>query len=160
MILFWLIIFILACFSFVLVFGPPYVPTLISVRRDALDLLDLKKGQLLIELGSGDGRLLVEAARKGIKSVGYELNPIMYLISVFVTRRYRQLICVRYGNFWAKQWPPADGIYAFLLPKYMARLDKKIIHSKGKHTRLVTYAFRIPDKIALAEKGALCLYEY
>jgi cyclopropane fatty-acyl-phospholipid synthase-like methyltransferase len=151
---------ILISFSFVIFFGAPYVPTLNQQRQAALDLLDLKPGQLFLELGSGDGRLLVAAAKRGLKSVGYELNPILYLISRLVTYKYRRQIKVEYGNFWSKQWPPADGIYSFIMQKYMAKLDKKIVQSNRKNIKLVSYAFYIPGKKILRRKQGLLLYEY
>ena len=68
-------------FGFVIFFGAPYLPTLKKQQEEALDLLDLQPGQLLLELGSGNGRLLRMAADRGISVIGYEINPILFLIS-------------------------------------------------------------------------------
>ncbi|HET7529279.1 MAG TPA: hypothetical protein VFJ84_03590, partial [Candidatus Saccharimonadales bacterium] len=80
--LFWIIwglaILLIAAYSFVLLFGAPYFPSLSPHVKAGLDLLDLKKGQTVYDLGCGDGRFLKAAARRGIKSVGYELNPFMF----------------------------------------------------------------------------------
>jgi hypothetical protein len=100
--------FIVFCFVFVLLFGAPFLPTLKPQIIIALDLLDLKPGDTLLELGSGDGRVLVAAARRGLNVVGYELNPIMALISWLHTRRYRRQVKVVWGNFWRTPWPPAQ----------------------------------------------------
>lgn len=117
---------VIVAFGFVLMFGAPYVPTLKSQQVAALKLLNLNKGQTLLELGCGDGRVLRAAAKQGIKGIGYELNPIMYVVAVLVTWRYRKLVSVRFGNFWQSSWPPADGVYVFLLDKFMEKLHKKI----------------------------------
>ncbi|HEU4984185.1 MAG TPA: class I SAM-dependent methyltransferase, partial [Nitrososphaera sp.] len=63
--------------GFVVFFGPPYLPTLRRNIDAALDLLDLKPGQTMLDLGSGDGRVLVAAAKRGINVVGIELSPVL-----------------------------------------------------------------------------------
>lgn len=160
----WLLLvasFFVICFGFVLLFGAPYLPTLSAQQIRALELLNLKKGQTLLELGSGDGRMLRAAARRGIKVVGYELNPILFIISWLLCLPYRRLVKVRFANFWAVNWPKADGIYVFLLDRYMQKLDKKITGQyKGKKIILVSYTFKIPNKTPTKKDGGLSLYEY
>lgn len=149
-------------FGFVVFFGAPYLPTLKKQTNDALDLLDLRPGQTLLELGSGDGTVLRAAARRGIRSVGYELNPILVLISRVVTWRYRHLVTIKMADYWRVQWPKTDGIYVFLLQKYMTKLDKKVIrHIEGQGSvRLVSFAFTIPNKKPKERRSGLSLYEY
>jgi len=149
-------------FGFVVFFGAPYLPTMRRQTETALDMLDLKKGQTLLELGSGDGRFLLAAARRGIKSVGYELNPLLVIWTLLISWRYRKLVSVKWGNYWSVQWPPADGMYVFLLQKYMNKLDKKVmqyVKENGK-CNLVSFAFTIPGKKPKAQKDGLSLYEY
>ena len=155
------ILLILVCFAFVLLFGAPYLPTLKQQQTEALKMLGLKPGETLLELGCGDGRMLVTAAKQGINGVGYELNPIIYLVAKFVTFKYRKQAKVEFGSFWHKNWPPVDGIYVFLHTRFMEKLDKKIIQQyPGKKIKLVSYAFPIKAKKATAEKSALFLYKY
>jgi 16S rRNA A1518/A1519 N6-dimethyltransferase RsmA/KsgA/DIM1 with predicted DNA glycosylase/AP lyase activity len=156
-----IILFIILCFGFVLIFGAPYLPTMKTQQNQALDLLDLKPGQTLLELGSGDGRLLITAAKRGINCVGYELNPILFIVSKALCFKYRKLIKIYYGNFWHKKWPPADGIFVFLHPRFMKKLDQYITkqypHQKVK---LVSYAFKIPGKKPAKTQSAIFLYYY
>lgn len=159
----WLLIGVslILCFAGVLLFGAPYLPTLGNQQKDALAMLNLKPGQTIIELGSGDGRMLRAAAAQGIKAVGYELNPLLVVVSRAVTWRYRELVHVHWGNFWTQSWPNADAIYVFLLDKYMEKLDKKITQQyNGKNIKVVSYAFKIPNKPVVKTKDALYLYEY
>jgi 16S rRNA A1518/A1519 N6-dimethyltransferase RsmA/KsgA/DIM1 with predicted DNA glycosylase/AP lyase activity len=146
-------------FSFVILFGAPYLPTRRREAQDALDLLDLKKGQTLYELGCGDGRVLLQAARRGLSVTGYELNPILALVSWLVTWRYRQQVRVVCGNFWTADLSQADGIFVFLIDRYMKRLDSKLTEIK-KPLRLVSYAFKIPNKKPTKIKNGLILYVY
>ena len=151
---------IILCFGIVVFFGAPYVPTLKPQVGAALELANLKKGQTMLELGCGDGKVLVAAARQGIIIVGYELNPLLAVIAWLRTRRYHKQVKVIWGDFWHTQWPPADAVFTFLLPKYMKKLDKKLIQYEHKPVKLVSFAFRVPGKRAETEKSNVYLYSY
>jgi SAM-dependent methyltransferase len=157
----WLILLlILLCFAVVVLFGAPYLPTLTPQVKTALELADLKPGQTLLELGCGDGKVLIAAAKQGITAVGYELNPIMAAVCWLRTRRYRRHVKVIWGDFWQRSWPPADAIFTFLLPKFMPRLNKKIMQSPDKPVKLVSFAFKIPGKNPDGERNGVFLYKY
>lgn len=146
--------------GFVVFFGPPYVPTLTAQAEAALDLLDLQPGQTMLELGSGDGRVMLAAARRGWNVVGIELSPILVLISIIVTWKYRKQVRVYWGSYWHIPWPPADGIFTFILPRYIAKLDA---HVETWHTgtiRLASNTFTIDTKAPIAHKDGVVLYEY
>lgn len=151
---------VLLCFCFVLLFGAPFLPTLSLQIRVALDLLDLEPGQVMLELGCGDGRVLVAAARRGVQAVGYELNPILAVIAWLRTRRYRRQVRVLWGDYWRASWPAADGIFAFILPRYMHKLHTKVMHYPHKPLRIASFAFAIPDREAVRTEQGVFLYEY
>jgi hypothetical protein len=151
---------VLACFGTVLLFGAPYLPTLPKQVQVAMDMVNLKPGQTLLELGCGDGKVLVAAAQRGWRVVGYELNPLLVVLCKLRTWRYHKLVSVRWGNFWTKHWPPADGIFIFALPRYMKRLDKKIIQSSRGPVKLVSFAFPIPNRTAVRIREGVHLYRY
>ncbi|MBX4188688.1 methyltransferase domain-containing protein [Candidatus Saccharibacteria bacterium] len=163
-IVFWVIWFgallLIAAYGAVLLFGAPYFPSLSPHVKAGLDLLDLKKGQTVYDLGCGDGRFLKAAARRGIKAVGYELNPFMFAVAWFNTRRYRKLVKVRYGNFWHVDLSDADGIFIFLLTKYMKRFDKLVKTKAPKGVKVASHAFKIPGKKIVAKDYGVFLYQY
>lgn len=148
------------CFVFVIAFGAPFLPILKPEMYKALDLIDLKPGQTLLELGSGDGRVLIEAAKRGINSVGYELNPLLVIYSWVLTRKYRKHIKIVWGNYWHKKLPEADGVFVFLLQPYMERLDKKIHQSFKRPVKLVSFVFTIPNKKPTKRTKGIFLYQY
>jgi SAM-dependent methyltransferase len=152
--------FILFCFSFVLLFGAPFLPTLKPQISEALDLLNLQPGQTLLELGCGDGRILVAASERGLLTIGYELNPILVMIARFRTRRYRKQVTVIWGNFWSLNWPPADGIFGFILPRYMIKLNTKIMQYPHRPIGVTSFAFAIPGKKPVKTRKGIFLYEY
>lgn len=156
------IILVVLCFSFVVFVGPPYVPTLTPQVKTALDLLDLKPGQTMLELGCGDGKVMIAAAQRGWKVTGIELNPMLVLVCKIRTWRYRKQVTVKMGNYWnTRLWGPADGIFGFVLPKYMTKLDRLIDRWRGaKPTRLASFAFKIPNKKIDKERDGVFLYVY
>jgi SAM-dependent methyltransferase len=165
MIFFWtvwgLALLLVLVFGAVILIGAPYMPTLGQQRQVALDLLDLKKGQTFIDLGCGDGSMLSAAAKRGLKAVGYEINPFLAAISWVRTRRYGRQIKVVWGNFWRADLSRADGVFVFLIEPHMKRLDKFISSQKpAKSLKLVSHAFKIPGRKPSAKRGAMFLYRY
>lgn len=162
--LFWVVwgigILLIAAYSFVLLFGAPYFPSLKPHVKAGLDLLDLKPGQTVFDLGCGDGRFLVAAAQRGLNAVGYELNPFMFAYAWFTTRRYRKQVKVRYGNFWNADLSKADAVFVFLLTKYMGRFDELIKTKAPKGVKVASHAFKIPGKKIIAQDYGVFLYKY
>ena len=109
-ILVFVLVVLVLMFGFVIFFGAPYLPTLKKQQQEALDLLDLQPGQLLLELGSGDGRLLRMAADRGINVIGYEINPILFLISKISCIGYGDRIQIKLANFWSVELPECECI--------------------------------------------------
>jgi hypothetical protein len=105
--------------------------------------------------------MLVAAAQKGVNTIGYELNPVLVLISYIRTSPYRHRVKIVWGNYWLMKLPETDGIYTFLLDKYMEKLDKKIVQNyPDKKIKLASHAFKIPDKKIAKEKQGVYLYKY
>lgn len=155
-----IVLIIVLLFGIVVFFGPPYLPTLSVQTKTALDLLDLKPGQILLELGSGDGRVVRAAAARGLHVVGIELNPLLVLISYVVTWRYRDKVRILWGSYWNVKWPRADGIFTFMIGRQMATLDSHIEDWHTKPVRLASFAFVIPNKQPAKEEKGVFLYTY
>lgn len=147
-------------FGFVLLFGPPYLPTLKKQIDTALDLLDLQPGQTMLELGCGDGRVLRAAAARGWHVVGYELNPILVMVSYVYTFKYRKQVKLVWGNALTANWPPAEGIYIFGLQRIMPKLHTKVVQYAHKPVKLVSFTFEIPGKQPSRDVDGVRLYKY
>ncbi len=136
------------------------MPTLGSQVQPLVDALELKPGQVLLDLGCGEGRLLKAAAKRGIRGVGYEINPWLYAAARINCWRYRRLVSIKLGNYWHAQWPKADGIFVFLIDRYMPKLDRELKRRITSPTRLVSFAFAIPDKKPAVRGTNFYIYEY
>jgi hypothetical protein len=114
-----------------------------------------------MDLGSGDGRFLREAAKQGYKAVGIEANPILVCVSYIVCLPYRSHVTILWGNMWTKKWPKVDAVYVFLHTRFMQKLDKKLEQQySGKNVNVVSYAFEIPGKKVVKTENGLFLYKY
>ena len=145
-------------FGFVLLFGAPYLPTMKKQVKAAIKLAGLKPGQTILELGSGDGRVLIAAAQAGLNAVGYELNPLLFLYSYVRTRRYHKQIKVVFGNFWHQSWPKCDAIYVFLLPRLMSKLDRKIRAEGLAKVIVISFAFKFSELTPVNEEQGIFAY--
>jgi SAM-dependent methyltransferase len=161
---FWVVwfgaILLIMAYGFVLLFGAPYFPSLKPHMAAALELLDLKQGQVVYDLGCGDGRFLKAAAKQGNKAVGYELNPFVFAYAWLTTRRYGRLVSVRWGNFWKADISKADAVFVFLLDKYMPKLDAKLKAEGKTGLKLASHTFKIPGKKIARQNYGVFLYKY
>ncbi len=158
----WLVVFIASIIVLlcgIVFFGAPFVPTKKMQIQAALNLLNLKKGDLLYDLGAGDGRVALAAAKQGIRVVGYELNIFLVLLARLRTRKYKKLVTIRWQNYWDADFSKCDGVYIFSSSRYMKRLDSKLREAKNR-LRLASYAFEVPRKKPSKQKDGVYLYEY
>lgn len=160
--IFWLILLcIITPFAAVIYVGAPYLRTLRSARDNAFTLLDLKKNDLLIDLGSGDGALLLEAAQRGYRAKGYELNPFLCVISYLRTFRYRKQVSIKCTNYWGQPIDSsAKAIFVFSQDQFMAKLKDKLNKETSKGQKVVSFNFKIPDKKIANSIGNTYLYKY
>lgn len=158
----WLVLaLVILPFGFVLLYGAPYLPTRKIQALEALELLGLKEGDVFVDLGSGDGALLIEAASRGCICYGYELNPLVWVVSRIRTRKFGSQVKIYCKNFWNVPLPKnTKGVFVFLLDKYMPKLDEKLSSELKSGTALVSHTFKIPGKEEKLAKNGLFLYKY
>lgn len=106
------------------------------------DAVPMKASQRLVDLGCGDGRVLREARRRyGIRTIGYEINPLAYLKARFFSFGYSN-IKIKHQNFWG-----ADVVFCYLYPDIMKRLAAKLKSGLKPGTTIVSSNFPLPEFI-------------
>jgi len=124
--------------------GAMFVTTSRTRVRAFLEAVPLGPGQLLIDLGCGDGRVLRAARRRyGVRAIGVEINPLPYLLAR-VLAWGRPGIEVRRGSFWTEDLGPADVVTCYLFPDVMARLADKLAAELRPGARVVSFNFPLP----------------
>jgi predicted RNA methylase len=82
----------------------PYVPTPQEVVDRMLELAQVKKGDVVYDLGSGDGRIVVTAAKKyGVRAIGFEIDPERIKESTEISRRPGLDIWWKFANKTSEQ---------------------------------------------------------
>jgi hypothetical protein len=123
-----------------------WVPTPQALVDKMLDLAAVKSGELLIDLGSGDGRTVITAAGRGVKAIGIEYNPDMVELSrKNATAAGVDKICeFVQADLFEYDFTKADVITMFLLPDINLRLRPILLEMKPG-TRIVTNTFTMQE---------------
>ena len=129
-------------------FGPPSVPTRPERIRRALQLAELKPEEILYDLGAGDGRVLVIAAKEfGAQAVGIEIGPVQCAVSwgKALWNRISSKVRVEARNFYHADLRNADVVFAYLTSDQAVRLQEKLKNELKSGARVVTISFNFPD---------------
>lgn len=124
------IIFLLVCFLALSWFAgtdAPYVPSKMEAFKKILPQAGVKKGVNFYELGSGDGRVVLEASRLGAQSHGIEQSWLRVWWSRY--RAYKAKLTMAHffhGNIFERSYYPADIVYIYLLPQAIKKLETKL----------------------------------
>ncbi len=131
----------------------PYVPTPVQVVEEMFRLAELKEGDVLLDLGCGDGRIPINAAvQYGIKAYGVDLNPerIRESIRNAHIAGVDHLVEFLEQDLFETDLTDAAVITMYLLPSVNLRLRPKILTYVKPGTRIVSHDFNmnewIPDK--------------
>lgn len=159
----WLIIVLIVVLAFgaIVLRGAPYVPTKRKLLERAFDkLYPLTKDDVLVDIGSGDGIVLRAAADRGARAIGYELNPILVVISRLLSRDPR--ISIRLADFWHVALPPETTIvYTFGESRDIKRMFEKaaqaaLVHKKELY--FMSFGFPVPGEKEEKYDGSFYLY--
>jgi SAM-dependent methyltransferase len=152
-----------ASFMLIVFRGAPYVPIKKHDLEKLFSMIPRDGAGCIVDLGSGDGRVLLEASRRGIPSVGYELNPFLVALSRF---RARQSVGanVLLRDFWQTPLPDSTTVvFVFLATPYMAKLDRKLkreVARLGHDILLISYGVSMPFLDSDMSSGPFLGYSY
>lgn len=122
-----------------------------QVIREALKLAGLEKGEIFYDLGSGNGDVLIEAAKMGARACGYEISPIYYLCAKARTSKYPK-IKIAYKNIFNVDLSKADIVYCYLMPEMLLKLVPRFKSELKAGSRLVSVGFPIKKMRKLRER--------
>ncbi len=126
--------------------GAQWVPADLNRIRRMLEIAKLKHGEVLYDLGSGDGRIVIEAARSyKVKSIGVEIDPIRVLFSrlKLISHKLENIAQIRFANLFNVNLSDADVVTLYLLPKTINKLKAKLSRELKKGCRIVSLQFPI-----------------
>lgn len=141
--------------------GPIFVPTLNATVQKMLDEITVTSETRIVDLGSGDGRIVIAFAQKGAQVVGYEINPLLVWYSRFKIHQAgvgdRAKIVT--ANFWSHNLEEFNVVVVFGIGHIMQKLSGKLIRELKPGAVVVSNAFHIPGLREIKSVGSLLLYQ-
>jgi ribosomal protein L11 methylase PrmA len=126
----------------------PYVPTPQEVVNAMLKLADVKAGDFVIDLGCGDGRIVVTAAKDfGARGMGYDLNPVRIREANENADKAGVKDKVKFveKNLFEAEIKQASVVTLYLLPSVNEKLKPRLLAELKPGTRVVSHAFDMGD---------------
>ena len=124
--------------------GALYVSTSRVKIRAIMDSVQMKPGQVLVDLGCGDGRVLRKASDGyNVRAIGYEVNLLAY-IKARVLCLGRKRVSVKRKNFWPVDLSNADVVFCYLFPDVMKKLSDKLKTELKPGAVIVSCNFVLP----------------
>ncbi|MBI2598779.1 50S ribosomal protein L11 methyltransferase [Candidatus Curtissbacteria bacterium] len=139
----------------------PYVATKRHKIETIIKFAQIKPGQTVVDLGSGDGRLLIASAAKGANAIGYEINPFLIGITL-VHAKIKGLadhLKVYKSNLWKSDLAVADVVFVYGRKKTMQKFQDFVWQNAKKGTRVIVNTNPFPTKKPIKEKNAVYLYK-
>lgn len=156
-----ILIFILLFIFISLMFGAPYEPSRKKVIESMIRESRVKRGEKFVDLGSGDGRIVIAFAKAGAEAHGYEVNPFLVLLS---RRKINKLglekkAIIHWKNFWKEDLSSFDVVGLFQVNYVMGALERKLKKELRRGSRVVSNLWVFPNWKVSRKSGKVCLYK-
>jgi tRNA G37 N-methylase Trm5 len=131
----------------------PFVPSPQEVVDKMIELAGVKKGDVVYDMGSGDGRIVIAAAKKGARAVGFEIDGDLVKESRENIRKagVEKLAEIRQQDILTVDLSPASVITMYLLPDVNLKLKPNLLKQLKPGSRVVSHSFDMgdwkPDKV-------------
>ena len=142
----------------------PYVPSPQEVVDKMIELGGVKKGDVVFDLGSGDGRIVIAAAKKGARAVGFEIDGDLVKESQENIRKaaVQELAEIRQQDILTVDLSPASVVTMYLLPDVNLKLRPNLLSQLKPGSRVVSHAFSMgdwpPDRTEIVNGRTLYLW--
>jgi tRNA G37 N-methylase Trm5 len=124
-----------------------YVPTPNDVIEKMFELADIRSGEIVYDLGCGDGRIPVTASKKfGVRSWGFDINPVRVRESLdnVAKNKVEHLVTIKEQDIFELDLSKADVVTLYLLPRLNVKLMPQLDKLKPG-CRIVTHDFPFRD---------------
>jgi SAM-dependent methyltransferase len=121
----------------------PFVPTPENVVDKMIELGGVKKGDVVYDLGSGDGRIVIAAAKRGARAVGFEIDPDLVAESRANIQKagVQEFAEIRNQDILTVDLSGASVVTMYLLPDVNLRLRPNLQKQLKPGSRIVSHAF-------------------
>jgi hypothetical protein len=147
-------------FFFPLARGAIYVPRTPEKAALMAEMSGAGPGERAADLGSGDGRVVIALARRGAEAHGFEVNPLLVLVSRWKVRRagLDGAATIHWKSFWRADLSPFDALTLFQGSFVMRRLEAKIRRELRYGSRVVSDYWAFPTLAPEHRSGTVYRY--
>jgi predicted RNA methylase len=125
--------------------GALFATTHKSKIEKVLESVAMFPGQVVYDLGCGDGRFLIAAVKKyNVKAIGFEINPWAYVLSKLKVKFWTTNVSIHFKDFWNADLSSADFVFCYLFPDVMERLKEKLSRELKAGAKVISCNFEIP----------------
>jgi len=146
-------------------FGAPYMP---SNRKETSSIISFakkyskKKNPKALDLGSGNGKLILALSKSGIESHGFEINPLLVWLTklkIYLKKsRLKNKISVSQENFMLENFSKYDIITIFQNNRMMKKLEGKLQKELKKGAIIISNEWKFPNWKFIKQDGQIYLY--
>jgi hypothetical protein len=140
--------------------GAIYDPSTHAEAEMMVGVAEVRAGEKAADLGSGDGRVVIELAQRGAEAHGYEINPVLVAVS---RRNIRKAglsgrAFIHWGNFWSRNLSAYELVTIFQVGFVMGRLEDKLKRELPLGARIVSHYWRFPTLEPDKTRGSIYRY--
>jgi len=142
----------------------PFVPSPQIVVDKMIELAGVKKGDVVYDLGSGDGRIVIAAAKKGARAVGFDIDPDLVAESRANIKKagVQESAEIRHQDILTVDLSPASVVTMYLLPDVNLKLKPNLLSQLKPGSRVVSHSFDMgdwkPDKVERVDGRTIYLW--
>jgi cyclopropane fatty-acyl-phospholipid synthase-like methyltransferase len=138
----------------------PFVPSSDARLETMVEFAAIKPGEKTLDVGSGDGKVVIALAKLGAMADGIEIDPKRYHISLhnIESESLSDQAHIYHQNFWDGDFSPYDLITVYGITGIMTRLGEKIKTQCKRKCRIVSNAFTIPHWQPIKKANGVYLY--
>jgi len=160
------IFLLISIFFFILlplIIGAPFESTDKKTLRKMIEFSEVKKKEKVADLGSGNGKIVIEFAKLPVvaEAHGFEINPFLVWFS---KRKIKKLglqdkAFIHWKNFWNQNLSEYDVIIVYQIVLIMKKLERKLKRELKKSSRVVSNTWKFPNWKPKKVEGEVYLYE-
>jgi len=141
-------------------YGAPFEPTDSKTMRKMIYFAKVKKNEKVADLGSGNGKIVIAFAKKGIESHGFEINPFLVWYS---RRKIRKMnlenkAFIHWKDFWTQNLKEFNVVCVFQIGNIMGKLGEKLKRELPSGSRVVSNIWKFPNLELKKKDGDVYLY--
>jgi|AntAceMinimDraft_18_1070375.scaffolds.fasta_scaffold39953_2 protein-L-isoaspartate O-methyltransferase len=141
-------------------FGAPYEPSRGKALENIIKFSEPKKGDLIAELGSGDGRICIGLGKLGAEVHGFELNPFLVWFSRRkIRKKDLKNVKIYWKNFWKVDLGEYNKIVVFQFKTVADKLGRKFSKELKPGTKIISHWWRLPGWKVIKKVGRVYFYE-